>query len=246
MVVAGHRSPIQHGGFEPRRWGEDRGPWRGGGGTLDVGLPGPSGLRIEAPQPGRRLSGDLPAPARSRGRFLAVFRARRLPSREEVESIEIGARARGGRTAGCQNDSEHVNSPVARVDVVCSWRATSVGRDAGQPRPGPGHDGATGPQPPTGLGLVYPSLMIFDQLLRQRRGVAPRAGEPSKSSPQVAQARPPRYVTVPLLLKGRFSIRVREGRGIARPSGSSDTGRNRLEPCPEMVFRERPLSTRLG
>jgi hypothetical protein len=24
MVVAGHRSPIQHGGFEPRRWGEDR------------------------------------------------------------------------------------------------------------------------------------------------------------------------------------------------------------------------------
>jgi hypothetical protein len=89
-------------------------------GAPDVGLPGPPGLRLEDPQCGRRISGGLPDPGRSRGRYLQVIRARRLPSREEDDPIEIRVPARGERTAGCHVDSEHVASVRMGADGVGS------------------------------------------------------------------------------------------------------------------------------
>ena len=81
-VVRG--SGIPTGTFEPGRRGEQRVAGRGvdeagmrdvgqvGGeqaaGPLDVGLPGPSGLRLEDPQVGHRISAGPPGPRRAVGR----------------------------------------------------------------------------------------------------------------------------------------------------------------------------------
>ena len=145
----GHGSPIQPGGFEPSRRSEDhvagervveagvsdvvqfRGEQMAG--TRDVGFPGSLGLRLEGPRPGRRHFGVLPPRARFRGRFREVQGALRLPKRDEIGSIEIGAITRGERTAARQNGSKHVHPLVtmARTRIrTIPRRPARVGLEA--------------------------------------------------------------------------------------------------------------------